>query len=213
MNNLLEDVELEQLAKEIERELAPKVHIKTLPKGRILWHTRDYNPNRPIEASPDYLFTSLQAQQSLLHGISETSRLPVIHKLKTLRPLRLIEFKTPQDQIKFAREHQIVFTRKKKLLPSLKYKYQPFRSLKPFTWDDVKVIKYICARLDFDGYIARWDQDQVTLCMNRVKFKRDIEIVKKFHWKITRVPEKNVTFKTGFYRAPAHKKFIKRKLM
>lgn len=196
----LHEIELQEFEKELEKILEPKLPTKTLPAGKIVWHSR--KAEYPIENSPDYLYTSLQAQQSVLHGISERFKPMVLYKLKTLRPLKLIEFKTPKDQKDFARRYKLTFVRKKTK--------STFRPIIPYSWDDVKIIKYICKNLDFDGYIARFDQDQVTLCMSRVKFGRDIKVLKIYNnLNITGIQESNVSFKKGFYRSK--KKFIIKK--
>lgn len=196
----LREIELQEFEKELEMILEPKLPIKTLRKGKILWHSRVID--KPIEASP-VLYTSFQAQQSVLHGISEGFSPMVVYKLETLRPLKLIAFSTPKEQKEFARKYKLTFIRKKTK--------GTFRPMIPYSWDDVKIIKYICKNLDYDGYIARFDQDQVTLCMGRVKFGRDIKVTKKYKWNITKIKESNITFKKGFYRSK-QKFLIKKRL-
>jgi len=138
----------------------PKLNVITFPKGRVLWHARlqwdDEGPRKNVMNSPDYLFTSPQISQALLHGVSilgsKQGRFIELTKLKVKESLRLLEFKTSKNQVNYSSSKGI--------------------NLKPFGVDDIKLIQYICSSVpDIDGYRAVWDQDQVTVCASVIKKK------------------------------------------
>jgi len=137
-----------------------QLEVITFPKGRILWHARLQDANggnrRNVMNSPNYLFTSPQISQALLHGVSilghKEGKLVELTKLKVKEPLTLLEFKTSKNQTNYSRSKGI--------------------NLKPFGTDDIKLIQYICSNVpEIDGYRAQWDQDQVTVCAAVIKKK------------------------------------------
>lgn len=137
-----------------------KVSVITFPKGRILWHARlqwdDSGNKKNVMNSPDYLFTSPQISQALLHGVfilgNKQQRFVELTKLKVKSPLKLLEFKTSKNQVNFSKSKGI--------------------NLYPFGNDDIELITYMCEHEPFiDGYRAQWDQDQVTLCARVIRQK------------------------------------------
>jgi hypothetical protein len=134
-------------------------HIKMrIPKGKILWHARYqsiYDNRRNVMKSPDYLFTSPQMSQALLHGIDvvgdDPTRMIELTKLKVKEPLVLLNFAQSRNQVNYARTMYGI-------------------QMKPFGLGDIKLIKSICAKDPIvDGYRAFWDQDQITLCARSLK--------------------------------------------
>lgn len=139
---------------------SPKLNVITFPKGRILWHARlqwdDGGSRQNVMNSPDYLFTSPQISQALLHGVSilgnKQMRFIELTKLKVKESLRLIEFKTSKNQVNYSKSKGV--------------------NLRPFGTDDIKLIQYICSHVPtVDGYRAQWDQDQVTICASSIRQK------------------------------------------
>lgn len=139
---------------------SPKLNIITFPKGRVLWHARlqwdDEGPRKNVMNSPDYLFTSPQISQALLHGVSilghKQGRFVELTKLRVKNSLSLIEFKTSKNQVNYSKSKGI--------------------NLRPFGTDDIKLIQYICTHVpSIDGYRAQWDQDQVTICSSAIRSK------------------------------------------
>jgi hypothetical protein len=137
-----------------------KLSVVTFPKGRILWHARlqwdDAGNKKNVMNSPDYLFTSPQISQALLHGVfilgNKQQRFVELTKLKVKSPLKLIEFKTSSNQVNFSKSRGI--------------------ELYPFGTDDIHLITYLCEHEPYiDGYRAQWDQDQVTLCARVIRQK------------------------------------------
>jgi hypothetical protein len=162
-----------------------KLDVITFPKGRILWHARlqwdDKGSRQNVMNSPDYLFTSPQISQALLHGVfilgNKQMRFVELTKLKVKSPLKLIEFKTSKNQVNYSKSKGI--------------------NLKPFGTDDIKLIQYICAHVpELDGYRAQWDQDQVTICASAIKSK--LERVSTQIFRRDQLPffHYNVTFET-----------------
>lgn len=139
---------------------SPKLNVITFPKGRILWHARlqwdDGGSRQNVMNSPDYLFTSPQISQAILHGVSilgnKQMRFIELTKLKVKSSLNLLEFKTSKNQVNYSKSKGV--------------------NLKPFGSDDIKLIQYICGHVpEVDGYRAQWDQDQVTICASAIKKK------------------------------------------
>jgi hypothetical protein len=137
-----------------------KLSVITFPKGRILWHARlqwdDKGNKKNVMNSPDYLFTSPQISQALLHGVfilgNKQQRFVELTKLKVKSSLKLLEFKTSKNQVNFSKSKGI--------------------ELYPFGTDDIHLITYLCEHEPFiDGYRAQWDQDQVTLCARVIRQK------------------------------------------
>ena len=137
-----------------------KLSVITFPKGRILWHARlqwdDAGNKKNVMNSPDYLFTSPQISQALLHGVfilgNKQQRFVELTKLKVKSSLKLLEFKTSKNQVNFSKSKGI--------------------NLYPFGKDDIHLITYMCEHEPFiDGYRAQWDQDQVTLCARVIRQK------------------------------------------
>lgn len=137
-----------------------KLSVVTFPKGRILWHARlqwdDAGNKKNVMNSPDYLFTTPQISQALLHGVfilgNKQQRFVELTKLKVKSPLKLLEFKTSKNQVNFSKSKGI--------------------NLYPFTKDDIHLITYLCEHEpSIDGYRAQWDQDQVTLCARVIRQK------------------------------------------
>ena len=173
----------------------------TFPKGRILWHARfqssdPTNQRRNVMKSPDYLFTSPQMSQALLHGVymtnNSTTKIVELTKLRVREPLILLNFKSSKNQVNYARTKGV--------------------NLRPFGTDDIKLIKYICAHVpDIDGYRAVWDQDQVTVCAKTIK-KLERVSVKTFIPSKLPISSYNIQFavnvnkKTGYYTSLGNKK-------
>jgi hypothetical protein len=163
----------------------PKLNVITFPKGRILWHARlqwdDGGSRQNVMNSPDYLFTSPQISQALLHGVfilgNKQMRFVELTKLKVKSPLNLIEFKTSKNQVNYSKSKGI--------------------NLKPFGTDDIKLIQYICGHVpELDGYRAQWDQDQVTICASAIKKKLERVSTKIFRRDQLPFFHYNVTFET-----------------
>lgn len=137
----------------------------TINPGKILWHARVQsfrNNKKNVLNSPDYLFMSPQISQAFFHGLEKskiTYNAPVssrnyveLTKIVVKKPLRLIKFNTAQEQKNFAEGFEIT------------------NNYKPFSYDDVKIIKYICSDTNsIDGYRAHWDQDQIAVCARSIK--------------------------------------------
>jgi hypothetical protein len=149
----------------------------------ILWHaryqTKDY---RNVMKSPDYLFTSPQISQALLHGIDITGydpdRYVELTRLRVKKPLVLVKFETSKEQIEYAN------------MLGLK--------MKAFGLDDIKLIEKICEKLPhIDGYRAFWDQDQVTLCARAMREKLEVTGRYKFDVQRLSVQPEEITFVTS----------------
>lgn len=129
----------------------------TLRPGRILWHAR-WQPvtgaRRNVMNSPDYLYTSPQISQAILHGFSTRKKGTVVEltKLRVKKTITLINFKTPSDQIKFATYHGL-------------------SNFRVFSQNDTKLFKFMCEDHEIDGYRAHWDQDQIALCSKVIRDK------------------------------------------
>lgn len=142
----------------------------TINPGKILWHARVqplYGNRKNILNSPDYLFMSPQISQAFLHGLDKSKiayNAPVssreyieLTKIVVKKPLRLIKFNSSQEQRNFASVFQIT------------------NNYHSFSYDDIKLIKYICSDTKFlDGYRAHWDQDQIAVCARSIKSKLKI---------------------------------------
>lgn len=144
-----------------------KFDIITIRPGRILWHARWqplYGQRRNVMKSPDYLYTSPQVSQAILHGISTRPLNSIVEltKLRVKKPIRLYNFKTPTDQYKFAVS-------------------MGMNNFQLYTLDDIKLFKYICNSDDNpDGYRAHWDQDQIALCADIIRDKLERVSSKNF---------------------------------
>lgn len=137
----------------------------TINPGKILWHARlqpIYGNRKNVLNSPDYLFMSPQISQAFFHGLEKskfTQNAPVssrnyieLTKIVVKRPLRLIKFNTAKEQKEYAEVLNIV------------------NNYKPFSYDDLKIIKHICSDTkSIDGYRAHWDQDQIAICARSIK--------------------------------------------
>ena len=142
----------------------------TINPGKILWHARLqplYGNRKNVLNSPDHLFMSPQISQAFFHGLEKskfTYNAPVsskdyieLTKIVVKKPLRLIRFKSAQQQKDFAEVSEIV------------------NNYRPFSYDDIKIIKHICNETTFlDGYRAYWDQDQIAVCARSIKSKLKI---------------------------------------
>jgi hypothetical protein len=146
--------------------------------------------------SPDYLFTSPQISQALLHGIEITGYYPdryvELTKLRVKKPLVLLNFDTSKEQIEYAN--------------SLGLK------IKAFGLDDIKLIEKICeTQPRIDGYRAYWDQDQVTICAKAMREKLQVVGRYKFDVQKLSVQPDDITFVTNrksnlAYYMPRYKK-------
>lgn len=147
------------LMNNIERVLKPPVIERvTIRPGRILWHAR-WQPlvpsqRRNVMNSPDYLYTSPQISQAILHGLSTKKMFTVVEltKLRVTKPIHLINFKSAKEQTNYAIHMGI-------------------NNFMPFSLDDVKLFAHICGKSDIDGYRAQWDQDQIALCAKVIRTK------------------------------------------
>jgi len=142
----------------------------TINPGKILWHARlqpIYGNRKNVLNSPDYLFMSPQISQAFFHGLEKskiTYNAPVssrdyieLTKIVVKKPLRLIKFNSAKEQKNFAEVMNIV------------------NNYKPFSYDDLKIIKHICSDTkSIDGYRAYWDQDQIAVCARSIKSKLKI---------------------------------------
>lgn len=129
----------------------------TIPKGRILWHARwqPINGNRRnVMNSPDYLYTTPQISQALLHGIQTHKDDTIIEltKLRVREPLVLLNFKTARNQENIANKIGI-------------------NKFQTFTTNDTKLLRQLCMIDEIDGYRAIWDQDQIALCAKVIRTK------------------------------------------
>jgi hypothetical protein len=151
------------LANNIEKSM--RQNTITIRPGRILWHARwqdKYGKRRNVMKSPDYLYTSPQISQAILHGFSTKPSVGTVVELTKLRvkkPIHLILFKNPTEQIIYASQMGI-------------------NNFQPFTTNDIKLFKYVCE--DADGYRAVWDQDQIALCAKVIREKLEKVSSKNF---------------------------------
>jgi hypothetical protein len=140
--------------------------MKTLRKGYILWHARVQNlrgPKKEVMSSPRYLYTSPQISQALYHGLAwlknnsnRMDKYVELTKLRVKEPIHVIELKSKESQVKLAN-------------------YYGINNFKPFTADDTKILVQLCNdRQDVDGWIAKWDQDQIALCERVIRKKLEV---------------------------------------
>ena len=147
------------LLNNIEREMRPPTLSRmTLRSGRILWHARRQpilGQKRNVMRSTDYLYTSPQISQAILHGISTTRKNTLLEltKLRVKKPIHLIVFKNPKEQTNYAILNAGI------------------NNFQPYTLNDVKLFSHICKDDSIDGYRAKWDQDQISLCAKVIRTK------------------------------------------
>ena len=146
------------LLNNIEREMRPPTLSRmTLRPGRILWHARwqpMFGPGRNVMNSTDYLYTSPQISQAILHGIStkKFNTLLELTKLRVKKPIHLIVFKNSQEQTNYAIHMGI-------------------NNFQPYTLNNTKFFTHTRMCIDVDGYRAQWDQDQISLCSKVIHTK------------------------------------------
>lgn len=159
--------------------------IITIRPGRILWHAR-WQPlsgqRRNVMKSPDYLYTSPQISQAILHGLSTRPINSIVEltKLRVKKPIRLYNFKTPTDQYRFAVS-------------------MGMNNFQLYTLNDIKLFRYLCKSDDDpDGYRAHWDQDQIALCADIIRDKLERVSSRNFTNRNIRVKfgfgQENITF-------------------
>lgn len=176
------------LMNNIEQSMKPPViETVTIRTGRILWHAR-WQPlfqskRRNVMNSPDYLYTSPQISQAILHGLSTKKNFTVVEltKLRVTKPIHLLNFKSAKQQTNYAIHMGI-------------------NNFMPFSLNDKKLFVHICGRSDIDGYRAQWDQDQIALCAKVIRTK------------LEKVSSRNYTNKNveiGFGFAPNNINFAK----
>lgn len=136
----------------------PMIDTITIRPGRILWHAR-WQPlvsskRRNVMNSPDYLYTSPQISQAILHGLSTKKNFTVVEltKLRVVKPIHLLNFKSAKEQTNYAIHMGI-------------------NNFIPFSLNDTKLFTYICGNEKIDGYRAHWDQDQIALCAKVIRTK------------------------------------------
>lgn len=159
MSNSNSNSNFKVLLNNIEKEMRPPVLSKmTLRPGIILWHARwqpMYGQKRNVMNSPDYLYTSPQISQAILHGISTKKLNTVVEltKLRVTKPIHLIVFKNSKEQLNYAIRNAGI------------------NNFMPYTLNDIKLFGHICKDNTIDGYRARWDQDQIALCAKVIRTK------------------------------------------
>jgi hypothetical protein len=128
--------------------------------------------------SPDYLYTTPQISQALLHGIQTHKEDTVIEltKLRVKEPLTLMNFTDAKHQENVAKRIGI-------------------NNFQTFTTNDTKLFKYLCAIDEIDGYRAVWDQDQIALCAKVIRTK--LEKVSYQNYRPTNKLINRVTFTHG----------------
>lgn len=136
----------------------PSVDIVTIRPGRILWHARwqpMYGNRRNVMNSPDYLYTSPQISQVILHGIMITKPNTFIEltKLRVKKPIHVLNFKNEQEQRNYAIVNAGIY------------------NFVSYSLNDIKLFSHICKDPNIDGYRAKWDQDQIALCAKAIRTK------------------------------------------
>lgn len=146
-----------------------------------MWHARWQPENgnrRNVMNSPDYLYTSPQISQAILHGIQTHKEDTVVEltKLRVTKPITVFEFTDAKHQENVANKIGI-------------------NNFQTFTTNDTKLLKYICGIDELDGYRAIWDQDQIALCAKVIRTK--LEIVSAQNYRPTNKLTNRVTFTHG----------------
>lgn len=197
MNNLENEITRNLMAKKIQNvykkyRVRQSLKMSVINPGRILWHARIQSlgsPRKNVMKSPNYLFTSPQISQALLHGLSIHENRNVygdsvveLTKLRVKKPLRLINFKYSTNQKSFAN------------------RIMNFPKFKTFGSHDIRLLKFICTKMSdrVDGYRAIWDQDQVSLCARAIQQgKLEVVIQHDFNpteFKQIKNAQNNITF-------------------
>lgn len=165
----------QQLLANIEMMMKPPdIGTVTIKPGRILWHARyqPYHENKHhVMRSKNYLYTSSQISQAVLHGfmVKEPYTFVELTKLRVTKPIHLLNFKSAAEQVNYAR-------------------HMGLSNFEAFSYDDTKLFKFICDT-DLDGYKAFWDQDQIALCGKVIHTKLE---------KVSSSQYTNINLKYGF---------------
>lgn len=162
----------------------PKSNFETITirPGRILWHARSQplsGLRRNVMNSPDYLYTSPQISQAILHGLSHRRGRGIVEltKLRVKKPLHLVNFKNPYQQVNFAMNHGM-------------------NNFITYTTDDIKLLKKLCesGNKSIDGWRAVWDQDQIALCARVIRDKLERVSYKNFPSGALNFSNSNINF-------------------